>query len=219
MTAYLKGKVQNAQRITLSPQAKQAFVTIKQALANAAYLAHPADNATLSLRTDASCLAFGAILEQTVQGNTEVLGYFSKTTADAQCCYSAYDLELLSMYSAVKYFEYLLLDKSFIIYTDNKSLVNSFSKPSENHTSKHVQQLSYLSQFDCTLRHLPGVDNAAADCLPRVVSSVNHIFPLEKIPVTLQEIASMQKNFEKTDAQLNFHQLRLFYLFPGIHRC
>ena len=63
LTAYLKGKVQNAQLFTLSPQVKQAFVTIKQALANAAYLAHPADNETLFLRTDASCHAFGAILE------------------------------------------------------------------------------------------------------------------------------------------------------------
>ena len=125
-----------------------------------------------------------------------MLGYFSKTTTDAQRRYFAYDLKLLSMYSAVKYFEYLLLDKSFIIYMDNKSLVNSFFKPSENHTSKHVRQ---LSQFDCTLRHLPGVDNAAADCLSCVVSSVNHIFSLEKMPVVLLEIASLQKNFEKTD--------------------
>ena len=129
-----------------------------------------------------------------------MLGYFFKTTTDAQRRYSAYDLELLSMYSAVKYFEYLLLDKSFIICTDYKSLVNSFSKPSEHHTSKQVRQLSYLSQFDCTIRHLPSVDNAAADCLSCVVSSVNHIFPLEKMPVTLQEIASIQNIFEKTDA-------------------
>ena len=130
----------------------------------------------------------------------KVLGYFSKTTTDAQRRYYANDLELLSMYSAVKYFEYLLLDKPFIIHTDNKSLVNSFSKPFENHTSKQVQKLSYLPQFDCTLRHLPGVDNAAADYLSRVVTSVNHIFPLEKVPVTLQEIAPKQKSFEKKDA-------------------
>ena len=138
--------------------------------------------------------------KQTVPGNTEVLGYFYKTTTDAQRRYSAYDLALLSMYCAVKYVEYLLLDKSFIIHTDNKSLVNSFSKPSENHTSKQVRQLPYLSQFHCTLRHLPGVNNAVADCLSLVIFSVYHIFLLEKLPVTLQEIASMPKNFDQTDA-------------------
>ena len=71
-------------------------------MANVAYLAHPFENASLSLRTDASNIALGAILEQTIDNNTEVLGYFSKTLTDAQRHYSTYDLELLSVYSAVK---------------------------------------------------------------------------------------------------------------------
>ena len=55
-----------------------------------------------------------------------------------------HDLELLSVYNSVKYFEHtsMLLDKYFIIFTDNKSLVHSFCKPSESHTPRQVRQLS-----------------------------------------------------------------------------
>ena len=175
LATYPKGKVTNATPISLNAEAKQAFSEIKTALANVAYLAHPCENASLSLRTDASNIALGAILEQTIDDNTEVLGYFSKTLTDALRHYSTYDLELLSVYSAVKYFEHILLDKSFTIYTDIKSLVCSFRKPSEKHTFKQVRQLSYLSQFDCTLQHLPGTENAAADCLSRLAVDYIHL--------------------------------------------
>ena len=64
LTAYLKGHVTNAMKITLDNEAKQAFIDIKQTLANIACVAHPSDNAALSLCTDASNIAIGAILEQ-----------------------------------------------------------------------------------------------------------------------------------------------------------
>ena len=63
----------------------------------------------------------------------------------------------------------MLLDKPFVIFTDNKPLVNSFAKPSENHFPRQVRQLSYLSQFDCNIQHLPGRNNIVADCLYRVI--------------------------------------------------
>ena len=74
----------------------------------------------------------------------------------------------------------MLLDKTLVIFTDNKSLVNSFDKPFENHAPRQVRQLSYLSQFDCTLRHLPGHLNVVADCLSRVM--IHHLFEHEQSP-------------------------------------
>ena len=171
-------------------------------MANVAYLAHPCKNASPSLRTDASNIALGAILEQTIDDNTEVLGYFLKTLTDAQRHYSTYDLELLSVYSAVKYFEHTLLDKSFTIYTGNKSLVCSFRKPSEKHTSKQVRQLSYLSQFDCTLQHLPGTENVAADCSSRL--GVHHIFEQNDMLISPSKIALLQSSLILTHMFFNF---------------
>ena len=136
LNALLKGKVTNAMPISFTSEAKSAFCDIKRILADTTYLAHPCADADLSLHTNASNVVLGAILEQTVAGKIEVLGYFSKTLNDTQRRYSTYDLELLAMHSAVKYFGYMLMDKSFTIFTDNKSLVNTFLKPSANHTSK-----------------------------------------------------------------------------------
>ena len=197
LTAYLKGNVTNAIKIALDYEAKQAFIDIKQTLANIAGLAHSSDNAVLSLRTDASHVAIGAILEQKVDGNAEVLAYFSKTVSDVQRHYSTFDLELLSVYCAIKYFEYILLDKSFTVYIDNKALVNGFKKPSEKHTSKQVKQLSYISQFDCTLCHLPDKQNEAADCLSRF--TVNYIFEQHNLPITFGKFVLAQKPHINTD--------------------
>ena len=100
-----------------------------------AYLAHP----KLQLKTDASATSLGGVLEQIYDNKIEALGYYSKSLTNAQKHYSAYDLELLNVYSNVKYFEYMLLDKPFVIFTDNKPLVNSFAKPSENHSPRQVR--------------------------------------------------------------------------------
>ena len=101
-------------------------------------------------------MALGAVLEQVYDGKIEPLGYFSKSLQGAQTRYSTFDLELLRVYLSVKHFEHMLLDKKFVIYTDHKSLISSFKKPSENHSPRQVRQLSYLTQFDCDLKHIRG---------------------------------------------------------------
>ena len=64
----------------------------------------------MQLKCDASNVSLGACLEQVYDKKTEVLGYFSRSLQDAQRRYSTYDLELLSAYNSVKYFEDMLLD-------------------------------------------------------------------------------------------------------------
>ena len=136
-------------------------------------MADPKAHANLELKTDESATSFGGVLEQIYYNKIEVLGNYSKSLTDAQKHYSTYDLKLLSVYSNIKYFEYMLLDKAFVIFTDNKLLVNSFAKPSENHSPRQMRQFSYLSQFDCNIQHLPCKNNIVADCLFQVI--VNNI--------------------------------------------
>ena len=191
---FLKGRVKNNDRLQWTDKANEAFIAIKRKLVDITYLAHPKEGAVLQLKCDASNVSLGACLEQVYDQKTEVLGYFSRSLQDAQQRYSTYDLELLSVYNSVKYFEHMLLDKHFIIFTDNKSLVNSFCKPSENHTPRQVRQLSYLSQFDCEIRHLPGHLNVVADCLSRVI--IQNLFWAEKPPFTLEELVKAQQRYQ-----------------------
>ena len=191
---FLKGRVKNNDRLQWTDKANEAFIAIKRKLVDITYLAHPKEGAVLQLKCDASNVSLGACLEQVYDKKTEVLGYFSRSLQDAQRRYSTYDLELLSVYNSVKYFQHMLLDKHFIIFTDNKSLVNSFCKPSENHTPRQVRQLSYLSQFDCEIRHLPGHINVVADCLSRVI--IQNLFWAEKPPFTLEELVKAQQRYQ-----------------------
>ena len=86
-------------------------------------MAHPKAYAKLQLKTDASATSLGGVLEQIYDDKIEVLGYYFKSLTDAQKHYSTDDLELLSVYSNVKYFEYMLLDKPFVIFTDKNLLL------------------------------------------------------------------------------------------------
>ncbi|XP_050093846.1 uncharacterized protein LOC126576581 [Anopheles aquasalis] len=70
--------------IAWSEKSRAAFEECKQQLANAALLAHPRQNADLSLWVDASDLAAGAALHQVVDGHLEPLSFFSKKFNPAQ---------------------------------------------------------------------------------------------------------------------------------------
>ena len=89
--------------------ALQAFKKVKEIIANLAYLAHSKACAKLQLKTDASATSLGGVLKQIYNDKIEVLGYYSKSLTDAQKHYSTYDLKLLSVYSNVKYFEYMTI--------------------------------------------------------------------------------------------------------------
>ena len=117
---YLKGKVKNETKISLNCNALQTFKKVKEIIANLSYLAHPKAYAKLQLKKDASATSLDGVLEQIYDDKIEVLSCYSKSLIDAQKHYSTYDLELLSVYSNVRYFEYMLLDKPFVIFTYNK---------------------------------------------------------------------------------------------------
>ena len=55
-----------------------AFVTSKTALAEATMLSHPEPGAHISVTTDASGQAVGAVIEQYVRGRWQPLAFFSK---------------------------------------------------------------------------------------------------------------------------------------------
>lgn len=57
---------------------KRAFENVKSALANATLLGHPLPDAPISITTDASDYAVGAVHEQWVEGAWQPLAFFSR---------------------------------------------------------------------------------------------------------------------------------------------
>ncbi|GFS85002.1 retrovirus-related Pol polyprotein from transposon 17.6 [Trichonephila clavipes] len=105
---------------------KQPETRCKQALADAALLAHPSPSAPLALHVDASDYAIGGALHQVVDSELQPLAFFSRKLTSSEKSYSAYDRELLAIYSAIRHFRYMLEARDFTVFTDHKPLTYAF---------------------------------------------------------------------------------------------
>uniref|UniRef100_A0A5S6QZM1 RNA-directed DNA polymerase n=1 Tax=Trichuris muris TaxID=70415 RepID=A0A5S6QZM1_TRIMR len=173
--------------VELTAQAIKAFDTVKQVLADAVLLSHPAPNAPLSLVVDASDNAAGAVVQQKVDGHWQALSFFSRRFAPREHKYSAFGRELLAVYWAVRHFRHVLEGRQFAILTDHKPLVQAIQRGSGTHNPREVRQLDYITCFTSDVRHIRGDKNSVADALSRVaVNSISVILDSAQL-LKLQE--------------------------------
>jgi transposase InsO family protein len=151
-----------------SDEAQLAFENCKQALADCVQLAHPMADARLALVCDASDFAMGASLNQWSQGAWQPLAFFSKKFTPTQMKYSAYDRELLAIYSAIKYFRHNVETRTFTVFTDHKPLISMFKKNLDNCTPRQYHHIDFISQFTEDIQHIAGHLNVVADAFSRV---------------------------------------------------
>lgn len=187
LTAMIPGNKRNDKTtLTWDDEQTAAFERCKNELANAAILAHPRKNAILSLSTDASDFACGAVLHQLTENGPQPLGFFSKKLTPTEAKYSTYDRELLAIYKAVKHFRYMLEGRPFHVLTDHKPLIFAFHQKAENATPRQQRHLDYISQFSTDFRHIEGKNNTTADMLSRINTISTQI--------DYKEIAEAQRN-------------------------
>ncbi|GFU10678.1 transposon Tf2-11 polyprotein [Trichonephila clavipes] len=170
LSEFLKGSKGKKEKKPLnwSSEAITAFQRCKQALADAALLAHPSPSAPLALHVDASDYAIGGALHQVVDSELQPLAFFSRKLTSSEKSYSAYDRELLAIYSAIRHFRYMLEARDFTVFTDHKPLTYAFRQKSDKCSPRQIRQLDFISQFTTNIVHIPGSDNIAADVLSRV---------------------------------------------------
>ncbi|GFU84160.1 transposon Tf2-9 polyprotein [Trichonephila clavipes] len=85
-------------------------------------------SAPLALHVDASDYAIGGALHQVVDSELQPLAFFSRKLTSSEKSYSAYDRELLAIYSAIRHFRYVLEARDFTVFTDHKPLIYAFRK-------------------------------------------------------------------------------------------
>ncbi|GBM94371.1 Retrovirus-related Pol polyprotein from transposon 17.6 [Araneus ventricosus] len=179
LTEVLKGSTdkKDSRKINWTPEAAETFQRCKQALADATLLSHPSPSATLALHVDASDFAIGGALHQVVDSELQPLAFFSRKLNPAESSYSAYDRELLAVYSAIRHFRYILEARQFTVSTDHKPLTYAFRQKNYKCSQRQMRQLDFKSQFTTNIIHIPGPENVAAD----VMSSVSVITLPSKI--------------------------------------
>ena len=88
--------------------ASSSFTAIKDALAEAALLAHPKPHAPTCIMADASDHAVGAVLQQQIGDGWQPIAYFSKKLHPAETKYSTFDRKLLAVYLSIKHFRHFV---------------------------------------------------------------------------------------------------------------
>ncbi|GFY27949.1 retrovirus-related Pol polyprotein from transposon opus [Trichonephila clavipes] len=156
LSEFLKGSKgkKDSKPLNWSSEAITAFQRCKQALADAALLAHPSPSAPLALHVDASDYAIGGALHQVVDSELQPLAFFSRKLTSSEKSYSAYDRELLAIYSAIRHFRYMLEARDFTVFTDHKPLTYAFRQKvtrSDNIAAdvlSRVSAITFPSQID-----------------------------------------------------------------------
>lgn len=128
---------------------------------------YPKRNAQLSLHTDASDIAIGAVLQQLSEGVWQALGFSSRRLKPTQMRYSAYDRELLAIQSTIKHFHHWIEGTNFYVLTDHKPLTYAFAQKTDKSSPRQCRQLSFISEFSTGIRHESDEDNVVPDILSR----------------------------------------------------
>ena len=155
--------------ITWTSAMESAFVDAKNALADAALLVHPVENAPTALTVDASQKAIGGVLEQHIKGVWRPLGFFSRKLRPRETRYPTFDRELLAAHLAIRHFRYFLEGRRFTLFSDQNSLVHALRQSTDSWTSRRQHQFSSISEYTTDIRHISGKANAVADVLSRVM--------------------------------------------------
>ncbi|BHF78003.1 hypothetical protein SprV_0602111300 [Sparganum proliferum] len=173
----------------LTPATLTSFEQVKALLADATLLTHYHADAPISLMVDASNVAVGAVLPQSLPDSTVPLAFFSKKLSKAETRYSTFGRELLAAYLAVRHFRHLLEGREFTIFTDHKPLTFAIHSRSDKLSPRQIRHLDYISQFTSDIRHIDGSRNEVADALSR--PSIAHL----QLPpgIDLAEMAAEQR--------------------------
>ena len=116
--------------------------------------------------------------------------------------YSAYDLELLAVYSTILKFRHVLEGRKVKLFTGQKLLTSAFFKVRDPASNRQRHQLTLISEFVTDVAHVPGLENVVADTLsrqfdkgdpPATVQSVVHSL----VDVDLPAIARAQRPIDE----------------------
>lgn len=115
------------------------------------------------LNYDASQVALGCALGQTLNGNWVPIGYAGHTLNKTEAAYSIYKKETFAYVWGCERFNDILADHPFVLWTDNQALATILKLGNKN--SLFARWKLRLSQLDYTIEHVRGKQNLCADFL------------------------------------------------------
>ena len=170
-SGYNKDK--KSEHNNLSPEAWQAFDSLKVACLQASILAFPDFNKPFLLETDTSGRGLGAVLSQKqADGRYHPIAYASCVMNETEQRYHSNKQEFLTLKWVVteQFHEYLSPYKKnkneFVVCTDNNPLTYIFS--SANLDAAGQRWVARLASYNVSLEYQKGKDNTVADFLSQM---------------------------------------------------
>ena len=154
--------------VTLTPEAKEAFDTLKKKCMTAPVLAFADLEKPFLLETDASGIGLGAVLQQVQEdGKLHPVAYASRALKKGEKNYHSSKLEFLALKWAVtEQFKEYLYYKPFTVRMDNNPLTYILTTP--NLDACGHRWVSSLAQYTFKIEYLKGTDNKVADVLSHI---------------------------------------------------
>ena len=100
--------------------------------------------------TDACNEGLGGVLTQ--EGH--VIAYESRKLKIHEKNYATYDLELVAVIHALKMWHHYLIDRRFLLMSDNMSLKYLFDQ--QNLNARQARWLAFLSKYNFEIKHIKG---------------------------------------------------------------
>ena len=157
-------------------ECQQRFEELKAYLTTTPIVRAPNWQLPFEVMCDAIGLAFGAVLEQRVEGKPYVVYYASKTLNEAQRNYTTTVKELLAVVYALDKFHAYLIGADIIIFIDHLALKYLLTKKNDN--ARLIRWVLLLQEFNLQIRDIKGVENVVADHLSRLTMAHNTHNPL-----------------------------------------
>ena len=165
---------------------ERSFCDIRDQLCSAPTLGYPDRNKPLRIILDACATGLGYILVNVNPDGSETpLYYGGRSTTKAERNYSATQLELAALLTAVKTYSSYLTNCEFDIVTDHISL--TYIQNLRFGPSKLVRASLLLNQYRFRITHLAGRQNSAADAISRTTN-------LQADPLTQHEAARFHED-------------------------
>src|ERR1700675_1512709 len=148
---------------------EEAFVGMKKSITSSPVLHLAADDQPFRVVCDGSRVATRAVLEQlsTVDGKYHPIAFQFKSLSPVERNYEIHDVEMLASIQALEEWRHYLegARQPFEIWTDHKNLEYFRTAQKLNH--RQARWPLYLSRFNSTLHHKPGVSLGKPDALSR----------------------------------------------------
>lgn len=189
----LSGSRNPKAELTWDERSTSAFHRARELLVTTTMLVHPKEAVPLSVATDASDNAVGAVLQQEVHGEWQPLSFFSRKLTPTEQRYSTFSRELLAIYLALRHFRHHVEGRQFFVLTDHKPLVHAFRSlrpDGGTHSQRELRQMSCVSEFTSDIRHVHGAENVVADALSRIGTCTKETLAV----VDFEKLAAAQRN-------------------------